>query len=288
MSMDDNTVPVDGVLWGEGTWRDKVTLRDKGALRNKRALRNKVALITGGASGIGQATALLFAGEGAAVAVVDIDQSGGQAVVQAIITGGGRAIFIAADVSQAADCQAAVQQTVTEWGSLDILFNNAGIIRRASVLKTTEAEWDRVMAVNVKSVFLLSKYAIPVMARAGGGVIINTASGWGLVGGHRAASYCASKGAVVLLTKAMALDHGQQNIRVNCLCPGDTDTPLLHSEAEQLGQPSQRFLAQAAQRPLQRLGRPEDIAQAALYLASDASAFVTGTSLVVDGGGLAG
>jgi len=119
-------------------------------------------------------------------------------------------------------------------------------------------------------------------------VIINMASGWGLVGGRRAASYCASKGAVVLLTKAMALDHGEQNIRVNCICPGDTDTPMLRDEARQLGEPTQRFLADAAQRPLRRIGRPEDIAHAALYLAGDESSFVTGTALVVDGGGLAG
>jgi NAD(P)-dependent dehydrogenase (short-subunit alcohol dehydrogenase family) len=126
------------------------------------------------------------------------------------------------------------------------------------------------------------------MRQAGGGSIINTASGWGLVGGPRAAAYCASKGAVVLLTKAMAIDHGSDNIRVNCICPGDTDTPMLRSEAQQLGQPAEGYLAQAARRPLGRVGRPEEIAQAALYLASDASSFVTGTSLVVDGGGLAG
>jgi NAD(P)-dependent dehydrogenase (short-subunit alcohol dehydrogenase family) len=252
------------------------------------ALRGRRALITGGASGIGRATALLFAREGAAVSVVDLDQAGGQTVAQAIVDGGGRAIFLGCDVSLAADCQRAVQETVDELGGLDILFNNAGIIRRATVVETTEAEWDRVMAVNVKSIFLLSKYAIPFMAQAGGGVIINTASGWGLVGGRRAAAYCASKGAVVLLTKAMALDHGEQNIRVNCICPGDTDTPMLRDEAAQLGEPDARFLAEAAQRPLQRIGRPEDVAQAALYLASDVSSFVTGTALVVDGGGLAG
>ena len=251
-------------------------------------LADKVALITGGASGIGQATALLFAREGAAVSVVDVDQAKGQAVVQEIVESGGQAIFVRCDVSQAAACQRAVRQTVEKLAGLDILFNNAGIIRRASVLETSEEEWDRVMAVNVKSVFLLSKYAIPVMAQAGGGVIVNTASGWGLVGGRKAAAYCASKGAVVLLTKAMALDHGQQNIRVNCLCPGDTDTPLLRHEAHQLGESDDRFLAEAAERPLQRVGTPEDIAQAALYLASDASSFVTGTALVVDGGGLAG
>ena len=254
----------------------------------KGILAGKVALITGGASGIGRATALLFAHEGAAVSVVDLDQVGGRAVAHEIVNEGGQAIFVPCDVSQAADCQRAVQQTVEEFGGLDILFNNAGIIRRASVLETSEEEWDQVMAINVKSIFLLSKYAIPVMAQAGSGVIINTASGWGLVGGRKAAAYCASKGAVILLTKAMTLDHGAQNIRVNCICPGDTDTPMLRHEARQLGESDERFLAEAAQRPLQRIGQPEDIAQAALYLASDASSFVTGTTLVVDGGGLAG
>jgi len=252
------------------------------------ALDGKVALITGGASGIGRATALLFAREGAAVAIVDVNEREGKAVVQRIIDEGGRATFVRGDVTRAADCQLAVRQTVEQLGKLDILFNNAGIIRRASVVETSEEEWNLVMATNVKSVFLLSKYAIPVMAEAGGGVIINTASGWGLVGGWKAASYCASKGAVVLLTKAMAVDHGSQNIRVNCICPGSTDTSMLRDEARQLGKPEGQFLAESAQRPLQRVGRPEEIAQAALYLASDASSFVTGIALVVDGGGLAG
>jgi len=251
-------------------------------------LIDEVALITGGASGIGRATALLFAREGAAVSVVDLDEAGGLAVAQTIVDHGGRAIFVRCDVSLAGDCQHAVERTVDELGGLDILVNNAGIIRRATVLETTEEEWDRVMAVNVKSVFLLSKYAIPHMAQAGGGIIINMGSGWGLVGGRRAVSYCASKGAVVNMTRAMALDHGHQNIRVNCICPGDTDTAMLRHEAKQLGESDERFLAEAAQRPLQRVGRPEDIAQAALYLASDAASFVTGTTLVVDGGGLAG
>lgn len=251
-------------------------------------LAGKRALVTGGASGIGRATALLLARQGAAVAVVDLDEDGGRAVAQAIVDGGGQAIFARCDVSRASDCQRAVQRAVEQWGGLDILFNNAGIIRRATVLETSEEEWDRVMAVNVKSVFLLSKYAIPVMAQAGGGVIINTASGWGLVGGREAASYCASKGAVVNLTRALALDHGPQNIRVNCICPGDTDTPMLRSEAQQLGEAEQDFMAGAADRPLRRVGTPDDIAQAVLYLAGDAAAFVTGASLVVDGGGLAG
>ena len=191
-------------------------------------------------------------------------------------------------MAHAAHCRRVVERTVREFGSLHILFNNAGVIRRATVLELSEADWDQVISVNVKSIFLLSKYAIPWMRQAGGGSIINTASGWGLVGGPKAAAYCASKGAVVLLTKAMAIDHGVDNIRVNCICPGDTDTPMLRNEADQLGEPADRYLAQAAQRPLQRVGRPVDIAQAALYLASDASSFVIGASLVVDGGGLAG
>ena len=251
-------------------------------------LSGKRALITGAASGIGRATALLFAREGAAVAVVDVDEMGGQAVVQTILDEGGQAIFVRCDVTRAADCQRAVQETVDRLGGLDILFNNAGIIRRATVIDTTEEEWERVMAVNVKSIFLLGKYAVPAMAQSGGGAIVNTASGWGLVGGRNAVSYCASKGAVVNMTRAMALDHGGQNIRVNCVCPGDTDTPMLRSEAQQLGESEDAFLAEAADRPLQRIGRPEDIAQAVLYLASEDSAFVTGTALVVDGGGLAG
>jgi NAD(P)-dependent dehydrogenase (short-subunit alcohol dehydrogenase family) len=232
--------------------------------------------------------ALLFVREGAAVLVADLDEAGGLAVVESIANEGGRAAFAYCDVTQAADCQRAVQQAVDALGGLDILVNSAGIIRRATVLDTTEAEWDRVMAVNVKSIFLLSKSAIPVMEQAGGGAIVNVASGWGLVGGRNAVSYCASKAAVVNMTRAMALDHGEENIRVNCICPGDTDTPMLREEARQLGQADEAFQADAADRPLKRVGTPEDIAQAALYLVSDAAAFVTGSALVVDGGGLAG
>jgi NAD(P)-dependent dehydrogenase (short-subunit alcohol dehydrogenase family) len=251
-------------------------------------LAKKVAVITGAASGIGRATALLFGREGAAVVVVDLDEAGARAVAQAIRDGGGQALAVGADVSQAEDCRRAVEATVEAWGRLNILFNNAGIIRRADVLGTTEEEWDRVMAVNAKSVFLMSKYAVPVMAQAGGGSIVNTASGWGLVGGRNALSYCASKAAVVNMTRAMALDHGPQKIRVNCICPGDTDTGMLREEARQLGEQESAFLAGAADRPLGRVGSPEEIAEAVLYLASDASSFVTGTALVVDGGGLAG
>ena len=251
-------------------------------------LKDKVVIITGGASGIGKAVALLFSREGATVAIVDIDEPNGQAVVQSIVESGRKAVFLHCDVTNMVECRSAVDRVLKEHGKISVLFNNVGIIRRASVVDTTEEEWDKVMATNVKSVFIFSKYVIPIMAKAGGGVIINTASGWGIVGGEKAASYCASKGAVVLLTKAMALDHGPQNIRVNCICPGDTETPMLYSEARQLGIDKEEFLAEAKQRPLQRIGKPEEIASAVLFLASDASSYVTGTALVVDGGGLAG
>jgi NAD(P)-dependent dehydrogenase (short-subunit alcohol dehydrogenase family) len=252
------------------------------------SLPAKVALITGGASGIGRATALLFAREGAAIALADVNADAGHRVVDEISQSGGRAFFEPVDVTRTSDCQRLVERTIREFGRIDILFNNAGIIRRATVLELSEDDWDRVMAVNVKSVYLLSREVIPHMQKAGGGTIINTASGWGLAGGAKAAVYCASKGAVVLLTKAMAIDHGPQNIRVNCICPGDTDTSMLREEAQQLGEENSRFLAESAKRPLGRVGSPDEIAQAALYLASDASSFVTGTALVVDGGGLTG
>jgi NAD(P)-dependent dehydrogenase (short-subunit alcohol dehydrogenase family) len=251
------------------------------------SLVGKVALVTGAASGIGRAAALLFAREGAAVAIADLNQAG-QAVAQEIIRDGGRAIFELADVTQAADCQRVVERTLSEFGGIHVLLNNAGIMRRASVVELREEDWDRVMSVNVKSIFLMSRQVIPIMTRSGGGSIINTASGWGLAGGPRAAVYCASKGAVVLLTKAMAIDHGPQEIRVNCICPGDTDTGMLRNEAQQLGEREEAFLTASARRPLGRIGKPEEIAQAALYLASDAASFVTGTALIVDGGGLAG
>lgn len=250
-------------------------------------LEGKSAIITGGASGIGRATALLFAQAGAAVLIADIDELEGNRAASQLREAGKKAIFANCDVTLAADCRRTVETAVTEFGKLDILFNNAGIIRRADVIETSEEEWERVMAVNLRSVFLMSKYAIPEMAKSGGGSIINTSSGWGLKGGWRAASYCASKGAVVNLTRAMAIDHGPQKIRVNCLCPGDVDTPMLRREAAQLGQDESEFLKEAAQRPLGRYAQPEEIAQAALFLASEASSYMTGAVLLVDGGGLA-
>ncbi len=252
-----------------------------------KALNGKCAIITGGASGIGRATAELFVEEGAAVAIVDINDAGGVALVEEMRDNGGKAIYVHCDVTRAEDCRRAVQRTIDQLGGLDILFNNAGVIRRADVVEISEADWDMVMAVNVKSVFLMSKFALPAMVEGGGGAIINSASGWGLKGGGKAVSYCASKAAVVNMMRAMAIDHGPQNIRVNCVCPGDTDTAMLRDEAQQLSQSEQQFLVEAADRPMGRYGEPIEVAQAVLFLASEASSYVTGTALVVDGGGIA-
>jgi NAD(P)-dependent dehydrogenase (short-subunit alcohol dehydrogenase family) len=252
-----------------------------------RTLEGKRAIVTGAASGIGRATATLFAAEGAAVVLADIDAAGTSAAATTILASGGRAVAVACDVTRSDDCLRAVDTAVSSFGGLDIVFNNAGIIRRADVVETTEEEWDRVMAVNVRSVFLMSKHAIPVMVASGGGVIVSSGSGWGLKGGDRAASYCASKAAVINLTRAMAIDHGPQGIRAVCICPGDTDTGMLRDEARQLGADERAFLASSASRPLARLGTPEEVARAVLFLVSDGAAWVTGTTLVIDGGGLA-
>jgi len=250
-------------------------------------LNEKVAIITGGASGIGRATALLFANQGAKVIILDLDKSLGESIEKEIVDRGGLSTFILCDVTQSEQCKRAVDIAYRRFGRIDILFNNAGIVRRADVLSTSEEDWDRVMDVNVKSIFLMSKYVVPFMIENEGGVIINNGSGWGLKGGKEAVSYCASKGAVVNMTRAMAIDHGPNNIRVNCVCPGDTDTPMLRNEAQQLGIPDKIFLSEAAQRPLGRYGKPDEIAQAVLFLASDAASYISGSALVVDGGGLA-
>jgi NAD(P)-dependent dehydrogenase (short-subunit alcohol dehydrogenase family) len=248
-------------------------------------LRDKVALITGAGSGIGRATAILFAKEGAKVSVVDLDNERGIGTVQLIKDQGGSAIFIRADVSQIEDARRMVEITVNTWNRLDILFNNAGISVVGTVETLTEEEWDRVMGINLKSVFLGSKFAIPHMRRQGGGCIINMASSNGIRPFANRDAYSASKGAIISLTKGMALGFVKDNIRVNCLCPGTVETAILNGVASKL-YPDMETARQAfmARQPMGRMGKPEEIAYAALYIASDEAAFMTGSALVIDGG----
>lgn len=250
-------------------------------------LEGKRAVVTGAGSGIGRATAEVLAELGAAVVLADIDETAGATAAKAIVAEGGKAAFVRCDVSKAADCDRVIATARDEFGGLDVLFNNAGIIRRSTVTDITEDDWDLVMAVNIKSIMLLSRGAIPLMEAAGGGAIINTGSGWGIQGGASAVSYCASKGAVVNMTRAMAIDHGASNIRVNCVCPGDTATGMLADEARQLGESVDAFYADAADRPLGRIGQPRDIARMVAFLASDAASFVSGAVIPVDGAGTA-
>jgi NAD(P)-dependent dehydrogenase (short-subunit alcohol dehydrogenase family) len=264
-------------------WRDNVLDYEE-----LMGIQNKVVAITGAASGIGLATAELFAEAGASVALLDINEEQGERISSEMNERGLRTAFFKCNVAQSLDCETPATNIEETFGKIDVLFNNAGVIRRKSVVDHTEEDWDLVLDVSLKGTFLLSKYVIPIMARGGGGSIINTGSGWGLKGGDVAASYCAAKAGVVNLTKAMAIDHGKENIRVNCISPGDTDTPLLRGEAEQLKVNTEQFLkSSGVDRPLQRIGKPADIAKGVLFLASDLSSWVTGTTLVVDGGGLA-
>lgn len=250
-------------------------------------LEGRVAIITGGASGIGLAAAEALSRAGAAVALADVDGAKGARAEGVLGAAGGRAAFFRCDVASGEQCRRTAMAVRDQFGRIDILFNNAGVMRRETVVEMEEEDWDHVLNVNLKGVYLMSRHVIPIMAQGGGGSIINAGSGWGLKGGPRAAAYCAAKAGVVNLTRAMAVDHGHQNIRVNCVCAGDTETGMLRQEARQLGEDEERFIASCADRPLARIGQPIDIAGAVLYLASDLSSWVTGTSLVVDGGGLA-
>jgi NAD(P)-dependent dehydrogenase (short-subunit alcohol dehydrogenase family) len=251
-------------------------------------LEGKVALITGGTSGIGSATAIRFANEGAAVAITGRNAERGEQVVQEIVANGGDAIFIRSDVRIAGDCRHAVDQTLERFGKIDVLFNNAGVFHPKNIPDCTEEEWDETIDSSLKGAFLMSKYVLPSMIEQGSGSIIHTSSGWGVLGGDKAAAYCAAKGGLIVMAKAMAIDHGPDGIRVNCVCPGDVLTPMLPDDAAKRGMSWDDYAVGAADRPLGRIGTAEDIANAVLYLASDESSFVTGESLVVDGGGVAG
>ena len=246
-------------------------------------LKNKIALITGASVGIGESTARLFSKEGAKV-VVNSQSTRGEEVARRIVEEGGEAHFVQGSVDDPGDAERMVEQTVEQFGQIDVLVNNAGIVLPGTVDNTSIEDWDRTIAVNVRGVFLVSKFALLHMLQQGGGVIVHNASIAGVKGLKDRASYSASKGAVVALTKAMATDYVDKNIRVNCLNPGTTLTPSLQQRIDAFDDPVAAKQMFVARQPMGRLGEPDEIAAGILYLASDESSFVTGAVLNVDGG----
>ncbi len=250
---------------------------------------DKVALITGGNSGIGEATAVRLASEGARVAIIARDRARGEELVKQIGGQGGEAAFFAADVTDEAAIKRMVDEVTERFGRVDVLVNNAGIINFGTVITADVGEWDALMNTNVRSVFLVSRYVLPHMMAGGGGSVINLGSNLGLVGTRGAAAYATSKGAIVQLTRAMALDHVDDKIRVNAVCPGTIDTPLVQRQRvgrteEQLRQSDERL---KQRHPIGRMGTPEEVAAVIAFLASDEASFVTGSCYSVDGGYIA-
>jgi NAD(P)-dependent dehydrogenase (short-subunit alcohol dehydrogenase family) len=248
-------------------------------------LRDKVAIITGAGGGQGRAAALLFAQEGARVVASDWNAQSGEETAAQVRSARGQAIHIGADVSVAEQVRNLIDGALKAYGRIDVLYNNAGVgysstLSMQDILGTPEEDWDRVLAINLKSVFLTCKYAIPEMLKTGGGSIINTSSVAALVGERNAHAYTASKGGMISLSRALAVEFGPRNVRVNCICPGVIDTPMVEPVIGPLKDASRPFRIS----PIQRLGTPEDIAYCALYLASDESSFVTGALFVIDGG----
>jgi len=247
-------------------------------------LKNKVALITGGASGIGAETARVFAREGALLVIADINSQAAGEMVTEITGSGGQAIAAKVDVTNAAQAEAAIARCVDAYGKIDILFNSAGIVIEGDVVDLSEADWDKVMDVNVKGTFLMCKYAIPEMTKNGGGVIVNVGSIQSFAANSVSCVYTASKAAILTLTRNIAVKYADQNIRANTVCPGDCETPLMTALfAENQGM-RERITAKY---PMGRMAQPIDIANAVLFLASDEACFATGTELTIDGGFLA-
>ncbi len=245
-------------------------------------LANKIAIITGAGSGMGRAAALLFAAEGAKIAVIDINERSAAETVRDIEAAGGKAFAMSADVSKGSDVEAMVAATVSKLGAPNVLYNNAGIEGDSAFLaQMTEEQFDRVIAINLRGVWLGMKYALPHMIKLSGGSIINTASIAGLVGIKSAAAYCAAKAGVIALTRVAALEYGRYNIRVNAICPGAIDTPMVHRIQGEGGLP-ERAISRVS--VLGRVGKPEEVARTALFLASDDSSFATGAPFIIDGG----
>jgi dihydroanticapsin dehydrogenase len=245
---------------------------------------NKKVFISGGATGIGEAAVLLFAQQGAIVTIFDRDIENGEKCLQKILDSGGRGIFISGNLIYPEEIEKAIDQSLKTYGGIDILINNAGVESPYSVHEMPIEEWDRVMAVNLRGMYLMAKAVIPIMKKSGGGAIINTASISGLLGWPISAAYCASKGGVIQLTKQMAVDYAQDNIRVNCIAPGTTLTPLIERIFQQESEPEKAKQQISQMHPLGRFAQPEEIAQAILFLASEDASFITGAVLPVDGG----
>ena len=247
-------------------------------------LQGETALITGGGTGIGRAIALAFAREGANVSVAGRRLEPLQEVAREIEQGGGKALAIGCDVTDAQEAARAVAETAARFGRLTILVNNAGTLHVSTIETIPEEEWDRVMTVNLKGPFLMSRAALPELRRAGGGAIVNIGSILGLIGAKERAAYCASKGGVTMLTRAMALDHAHENIRVNCICPAIVETDLVRGLFDKASDPEALRRARAALIPLGRMGKPEDVAEMAVFLASRESSWMTGAAIPLDGG----
>ena len=250
-------------------------------------LSGKVAIVTGGAQGIGRGIALALGGAGAAVTVADLNDEAGAATATTLRAQGAQSLYVHADVTQEADVRALVDAAVARFGRLDIVVNNAGVVAVQTVEASSVDDWDRVMAVNVRSIFLTTKYALPHLRAAGGGAILNVASVSSMVAQQGTPAYCASKGAALMLTKALALDYARARIRVNCLCPGITDTPMLRYHARHAADPDAHLRQRLERVPTGEMLYPEDIGRAAVFLCSDDATGITGTSLVVDGGYIA-